>query len=285
MKTNTRFLKVDNYIIKTPIIDILNKLRLDLTNGKLRDINESGDNIVVTCPVHAGSKKKKGACNIYIGNDPKIGYGFFRCFVCGSKGSFINFVKECFECSEETAKKWLITNFGKKITSVFSIEDDIILKPKLSASKNYIPLDSSILEKYQNLGDVNCSDHRFTNRKFVDSIINTCLKLQSFYQNNTDYNSIAFDNKQRFLQLYEVYKSYGKLLKKKKPEILEEMRTYLIDIKKEDEKYSKLYEHIHDYQLILKNENTLKEMFSNSYIGIYDSNWVAINVASKNYIY
>lgn len=187
---------------------------------------------------------------------------------------------------EQVTLKERICDIEETLNSLVNIINDIgvIFNNKscntLFDSKR-LKLSIEVLEKYQNLGDVNCSDHRFTNRKFADSIINTCLKLQSFYQNNTDYNSIAFDNKQRFLQLYEVYKSYGKLLKKKKPEILEEMRTYLIDIKKEDEKYSKLYEHIHDYQLILKNENTLKEMFSNSYIGIYDSNWVAINVASK----
>ena len=54
-----RVLRVDKYIIETPIIEILERLQRVLTNGKLRDIKPSGDNIVVTCPIHSGGHEKK----------------------------------------------------------------------------------------------------------------------------------------------------------------------------------------------------------------------------------
>ena len=68
------YLKVDNYIINKPIIDILYRLQLTLTNGKLKDIKKpsgGADNIVVTCPHHGDGRESTPACNIYIGEDGK----------------------------------------------------------------------------------------------------------------------------------------------------------------------------------------------------------------------
>jgi hypothetical protein len=100
-------LRIDNYVINKPIIDILYRLQLTLTNGKLRDIKKpsgGADNIVVTCPHHSNGLEKTPACNIYIGEDGKLPYGFFNCLVCGERGSFVKFVAECFDSSEAYAK-------------------------------------------------------------------------------------------------------------------------------------------------------------------------------------
>ena len=53
-------LRVDNYIIETPLYEIVTQLKMALTNGKLREIkpwHEGEDNIVVTCP----NRHHKGA--------------------------------------------------------------------------------------------------------------------------------------------------------------------------------------------------------------------------------
>ena len=61
-------LVIDNeFILNTPIYDILQKLQITLTNGKLKDIKNGTVNIVVTCPDHAGGQESKPACNIYVG--------------------------------------------------------------------------------------------------------------------------------------------------------------------------------------------------------------------------
>lgn len=138
-------LKVDNYVIDTPLLDILNKLRMSLNNGKLKEIRPDVDNIVVTCPHHSGGLEHKAAMNIYIGNDSKIPYGFAHCFACGFKGSFIRFVQECFESSEDFAKKWLIDNFGVLDSGVLAIDDDIVLSEKPATDI----IDKSILNSYQ----------------------------------------------------------------------------------------------------------------------------------------
>lgn len=136
-----RNLIVDNYAIDTPIIDILNRLQMCLVNGKLRDIKVGKDDITVTCPHHDGGHENKPACNIYIGEDNKLPFGYFRCFVCNEKGDFAKFVSECFDSSLDYAKEWLLKNFPYSETSpAMNLGDDICLsKPKKRAlNKNVL---------------------------------------------------------------------------------------------------------------------------------------------------
>ena len=92
-----RQLKIDNYVLKASVYDVLQRLRLELINGKLKDVIDGTENIVVTCPDHGGGCEAHPACNIYVGTDSKIPYGYFNCFVCGSSGTFLKFVSHCFE--------------------------------------------------------------------------------------------------------------------------------------------------------------------------------------------
>lgn len=135
-----RVLRVDNYIIETPLFEIVNHLRMALTNGKLREIkawSNGDDNIVVTCPNrhHKGGRENSAAMNIYVGEDTRIPYGFCKCWACDFQCSFVYFVAECFECSEEFAKNWLIDKFGTLSTAAVSLGDDIVIKQKRGATK------------------------------------------------------------------------------------------------------------------------------------------------------
>lgn len=142
-----RELRVDNYIIQAPIIEVVRKLKLCLTNGKLQTIRDGSDNIVVTCPHHAGGHERTPACNIYVGSDEKIEYASYRCFVCGDepggKGSFVDFVSECFDCSKKAAKEWLIEHFGEEVGTAFNIPT---LTKKTAKKKTYF--NKAILENY-----------------------------------------------------------------------------------------------------------------------------------------
>lgn len=137
-----------NYIIKKPVFDVLQRLQLDLMNGKLRDIKTGTENIVVTCPCHGGGFESHPACNIYIGHDSKIPYGFFNCFVCGANGTFLRFISQCFESSEDFALHWLITTFEHEVqeNKYFLAEDIDLTKRKKKPKKK---LDESILTNYQ----------------------------------------------------------------------------------------------------------------------------------------
>ena len=142
-----RQLIIDNYVINKPIEEILTLLKLSLTNGKLKDIENKGDDILVTCPHHDGGHEKTPACNIYIGNDTKLPYGYFNCFVCGEKGSFLKFVAECFDAPESYAKAWLLKNFGGELVAKnLSMGEPIVLDRNKGIKKH---LDESILDQYQ----------------------------------------------------------------------------------------------------------------------------------------
>ena len=142
-----RQLIIDNYVINKPIEEILMLLKLSLTNGKLKDIENKGDDILVTCPHHDGGHEKTAACNIYIGNDTKLPYGYFNCFVCGEKGSFLKFVAECFDAPESYAKAWLLKNFGGELVAKnLFMGEPIVLNRNKGIKKH---LDESILDQYQ----------------------------------------------------------------------------------------------------------------------------------------
>ena len=135
-----RILRVDNYIIEAPLYEIVSRLKLALTNGKLREIKSwavGDDNIVVTCPnrYHKGGREHSAAMNIYVGDNSNIPYGFCKCWACDFQCSFVYFVAECFECSEDFAKNWLISNFGILAGSTVITDSDIVIKPKKASAK------------------------------------------------------------------------------------------------------------------------------------------------------
>lgn len=122
-----RKLYIDNYVIETPLIDILKDVRLK-SNGKLSSILQRGDELTITCPFHANGKEKRPSCGVYIGDNSSTQYGVYNCFTCGSKGPFYRLVAGCLSCSDDVAKAWLKDNYGT-ITDEVAIElEPIILK-------------------------------------------------------------------------------------------------------------------------------------------------------------
>ena len=135
-----RFLRIDNYIIETPLYDVVTQLKMTLTNGKLREIkswSDGDDNIVVTCPNrhHKGGRENSAAMNIYVGENSKIPYGFCKCWACDFQCDFVRFVAECFECSEDFAKNWLIEKFGIFSEARVITDSEIVIRTKKSSAK------------------------------------------------------------------------------------------------------------------------------------------------------
>lgn len=135
-----RVLRIDNYIIEVPLFEVVTQLRMALTNGKLREIkawSEGDENIVVTCPNrhHKGGREHSAAMNIYVGEKAEIPYGFCKCWACDFQCSFESFVAECFECSEEFAKHWLIKKFGILSSSNVLTDSAIVIKQRKASAK------------------------------------------------------------------------------------------------------------------------------------------------------
>ena len=59
-------LVVNGRVINEPIINILKELRSELSNGKLKDIVDKGDEVVVTCPCdeHKGGMESHPSCGV-----------------------------------------------------------------------------------------------------------------------------------------------------------------------------------------------------------------------------
>lgn len=133
-------------IIDTPINIILKKLKSELTNGKLKYIdNKSNGWIRVTCPHHSGGLENNPSCGIYNGDDPKMEKGRAHCFTCNFNVPLYKFVAECFDKSEEYGKKWLLDNFGgKQVTENINLSYINLNKKEKT---NYI--NESILDEMQ----------------------------------------------------------------------------------------------------------------------------------------
>ena len=98
---------IDNHVIKKDISAILDKIKSQITNGKLRTIKYSGDNVIITCPHHSDGLEKNPSCNIYIGDSDKLTFGKTHCFTCGFVGPLYHFVGECFDRDDYFGKQWL----------------------------------------------------------------------------------------------------------------------------------------------------------------------------------
>lgn len=137
-------LLVDNYIITTPIIDILKKVQSELINGKLSTIELKDDEISVPCPIHKDGKEQHPSCYVYCG-DSDIPLGTFHCFSCGNSGNLWEFIGHCFDKSSEWGKRWLIANFGE-----YTSESMLNLESINLYDTNYInKLDESVLDQFE----------------------------------------------------------------------------------------------------------------------------------------
>lgn len=140
-------LRINNYVVDTPLTDIIYDIQRILTNGKLRDVEPKVDEIKLTCPNddHEGGHEKNPDCHINLDPSKGVPFGFFHCFACGAKGPFTKFVAHCFSSSEDYAKNWLIKRYGKQVANFVDIDEPI----NLSISQDKKVLSDSILDSYQ----------------------------------------------------------------------------------------------------------------------------------------
>ena len=136
---------IDNYVITEPIYNILLKVRSELRNGKLRFIEQKGDQIKVTCPVHKGGGESHASCVIYGVNDDRPNW---FCFACEEHGDFVSFVAKCFDSDYRYAKDWLLENYGDVFLVNSRLELEDIDLSKETDDKKY--LDESFLANLQN---------------------------------------------------------------------------------------------------------------------------------------
>lgn len=166
-------LKVGNKIINTPIVDIIKELQR-MCPGKLSTVKNLGDDIQVTCPNkdHKGGKETKASAGIYIGEvTDKLKPGFFHCFTCDARGPFEHFVALCLECSDETAKRWLIENYSDgSLDYLIDLPEITLNKQPKKVLREYV------LKNYQ-------SFHPYMNTRKLS--LNLCRRFQIKYDPDT----------------------------------------------------------------------------------------------------
>lgn len=157
----SKILRIDNYGITKPLIDIVKDIKAACHDGKLAQIRQVGDNIRVCCvnSEHKGGLENKPSAGIYIGDSDETEYGWYRCFTCGVSCPFYHFVALAFECSDEKAKDWLIKNYADT-----QIEVSIDL-PELTLTKTKTEyLSEDILKDFYNF-------HPYMNQRKLDQHI------------------------------------------------------------------------------------------------------------------
>ena len=101
-------LKIQNKVVTTPIIEILYQLRSKTNAQYLKDIKESNDDIMITCPFHGNHQENHPSCGV-IGNSSLDNTGVFHCFACGRSGTFDEIV------ADESSMRPLITKYYFRI--------------------------------------------------------------------------------------------------------------------------------------------------------------------------
>lgn len=104
-------MQVENMILNCDAMDILIELRNQLNANKitlLKDIKDSGDNIMITCPFHKDGQERRPSAGI------KKDTGIFHCFTCNTVKSLSEFVSNCFGYDDYGVfgTQWLAKNFS-----------------------------------------------------------------------------------------------------------------------------------------------------------------------------
>lgn len=102
-------MKIDNTIITAEAIDIIRKLKEQLSLGGIELLDkyfDSGDDVMVCCPYHKEGKERNPSAGI------RKTDGLFHCFACGETHSLPEVVSHCFGHSDPMfGYRWLIQNF------------------------------------------------------------------------------------------------------------------------------------------------------------------------------
>lgn len=106
------FLVINNIPFTVDLNEILVELRSQLHRqgiDLLKDIKETPDNLMVTCPYHKGGKERRPSAGI------KKTDGVFHCFTCGETHSLQEVISHCFGRGDDMIGafgwEWLLKNF------------------------------------------------------------------------------------------------------------------------------------------------------------------------------
>lgn len=171
-------LVINHRLIDADLGTILYRLKTELTNGKLKDIINKGDNYLVTCPFHKGGFETHPSCQLYCGDTKDIPFGSYHCFTCNESGTLCKFIGACFDEGEDFGSRWLLERFGNTfVTPTFDLEPIIINKNKEVEDTN----GEDILQKFE-------SFHPYMEQRKITPQVREEFKIKY----DPKYNAIIF---------------------------------------------------------------------------------------------
>lgn len=120
-------IRIDNKVIDAEVVTILEELkryRMDRDNKLiLKDINETGNNVMVTCPFHKGGEERKPSCGVSSIETPDTPAGTVHCFTCGKSMGFDKFISYLLgvEDGGSTGRQWLVEHFDISYTRKLNV--------------------------------------------------------------------------------------------------------------------------------------------------------------------
>lgn len=104
-------IQIENFILNCDTLDIIIELRNQLNANRinlLKDIKDSGENIMITCPFHKDGQERRPSAGI------RKDTGVFHCFTCNTVKSLQELISNCFGYDDYGVFgiQWLVKNFS-----------------------------------------------------------------------------------------------------------------------------------------------------------------------------
>lgn len=121
-------IRLDNKVIDVEVANILRDIkqyRLERDGVIiLKDINETGNNVMVTCPFHKDGNERKPSCGVSTIETESTPSGTVHCFTCGKRMGFEKFISYLLgvDDSGSTGRKWLLEHYDVSFTRKINIQ-------------------------------------------------------------------------------------------------------------------------------------------------------------------
>lgn len=148
-------IRLDNKTIDADMVTILEELkryRLEKDDKLiLKDINEAGNNIMVTCPFHKDGQERKPSCGISIVDVDDTPAGTIHCFTCGKTMSFDKFVSYLLgvEDGGSTGRHWLLEHFDVSYTRKLDVKLQRQMRHNDKIEEAYNIISEMMLSQYR----------------------------------------------------------------------------------------------------------------------------------------
>lgn len=165
-------------IWNTPIVASVDQVITDLKlqvygAGLLRDLNNTGSDVMVTCPFHKGGKEHKPSCGVSLQEkkvrDRTYEAGTVHCYTCGYTADFPTFIKDLLGLGTSVdGFKWLVGRYNYSSSDREPLELDIY---RGEDHKSSYMADEEIVNYHRNLLNSQRAMEYLRGRKIIREVV------------------------------------------------------------------------------------------------------------------